>query len=33
MDTPSVPEMRTFVKAEVVRWGDIVKKAGIAGSQ
>jgi len=33
MDTPSVGEMRSFVKSEVVRWGDIVKKAGIAGSQ
>ena len=33
MQTPSVPEMRTFVKSEVVRWGEIVKKAGIAGSQ
>jgi tripartite-type tricarboxylate transporter receptor subunit TctC len=33
MDTPSVPEMQTFVKSEIVRWGDIVKKAGIAGSQ
>jgi tripartite-type tricarboxylate transporter receptor subunit TctC len=33
MDTPSVAEMRTLVKSEVVRWGDIVKKAGIAGSQ
>ena len=33
MATPSVGEMRSFVKSEVVRWGDIVKKAGIAGSQ
>jgi tripartite-type tricarboxylate transporter receptor subunit TctC len=33
MQTPSVPEMRAFVKSEVVRWGDIVKKAGVAGSQ
>jgi tripartite-type tricarboxylate transporter receptor subunit TctC len=33
MDTPSVREMQKFVKSEVVRWGDIVKKAGIAGSQ
>jgi tripartite-type tricarboxylate transporter receptor subunit TctC len=33
LDTPSVPEMQTFVKSEIARWGDIVKKAGIAGSQ
>jgi tripartite-type tricarboxylate transporter receptor subunit TctC len=33
MDTPSVPDMRKFVKSEVGRWGEIVKKAGIAGSQ
>jgi tripartite-type tricarboxylate transporter receptor subunit TctC len=33
LDTPSVAEMQTFVKSEIVRWGDIVKKAGIAGSQ
>ena len=33
LDTPSVPEMQTFVKSEITRWGDIVKKAGIAGSQ
>jgi tripartite-type tricarboxylate transporter receptor subunit TctC len=33
MDTPSVPEMQAFVKSEIVRWGDIVKQAGIAGSQ
>jgi tripartite-type tricarboxylate transporter receptor subunit TctC len=33
MTTPSVAEMQTFVKSEVTRWGDIVKKAGIAGSQ
>jgi tripartite-type tricarboxylate transporter receptor subunit TctC len=33
LETPSVPEMQTFVKSEIARWGDIVKKAGIAGSQ
>jgi tripartite-type tricarboxylate transporter receptor subunit TctC len=33
MQTPSVPEMQKFVKAEIARWGDVVKKAGIAGSQ
>ena len=33
METPPVPEMQKFVKAEIARWGDIVTKAGIAGSQ
>ena len=33
MDTPPVAEMQEFVKSEIVRWGEIVKKAGIAGSQ
>jgi tripartite-type tricarboxylate transporter receptor subunit TctC len=33
MDTPPVAEMQKYVKSEIVRWGDIVKKAGIAGSQ
>jgi tripartite-type tricarboxylate transporter receptor subunit TctC len=33
LETPPVAEMQKFVKTEIVRWGDIVKKAGIAGSQ
>jgi tripartite-type tricarboxylate transporter receptor subunit TctC len=33
MDTPPVADMQKFVKSEIARWGDIVKKAGIAGSQ
>ena len=33
LETPSVGEMQAFVKSEIVRWGDIVKKAGIAGTQ
>jgi len=33
LDTPSVPDMQKFVKSEIVRWGGIVTKAGIAGSQ
>jgi tripartite-type tricarboxylate transporter receptor subunit TctC len=33
LETPPVAEMQKFVKAEIVRWGDIVTKAGIAGSQ
>ncbi|HEY4720260.1 MAG TPA: tripartite tricarboxylate transporter substrate binding protein, partial [Anaerolineae bacterium] len=26
-------ELRKFVDAEIVRWGEVVTKAGIAGSQ
>jgi tripartite-type tricarboxylate transporter receptor subunit TctC len=31
--SPSPEEMRKFVSDEIVRWGDVIKKAGIAGSQ
>ena len=33
MDTPSVAEMQSFVKSEIVRWGKVVEAAGIARSQ
>ena len=33
MDTPSVEEMQSFVKSEIVRWGKIVRQAGIAASE
>jgi tripartite-type tricarboxylate transporter receptor subunit TctC len=33
MGTPSVADMRGFIKSEIARWGDVVKKAGIAQSQ
>jgi tripartite-type tricarboxylate transporter receptor subunit TctC len=33
LTTPSVAEMQTYVKSEIDRWGTIVKKAGIAGTQ
>ena len=33
VQTPSVAELRHFVKAEVVRWGKVVEQAGIARSQ
>jgi tripartite-type tricarboxylate transporter receptor subunit TctC len=33
LKTPSVAEMQGFVKTEIDRWGGIVKKAGIAGTQ
>jgi len=31
--SPSVDEMKAFVKAEIVRWGKVVEAAGIAGSE
>jgi tripartite-type tricarboxylate transporter receptor subunit TctC len=30
MDIRSIPAMQDFVKSEIVRWGEVVKKAGIA---
>jgi tripartite-type tricarboxylate transporter receptor subunit TctC len=33
LPTPSVAEMQTFVKTEIVRWGKIVEQAGIAGTE
>ena len=33
IDTPSVDELRGFVKSEIVRWGDIVRRVGIAGTE
>jgi tripartite-type tricarboxylate transporter receptor subunit TctC len=33
LTTPSVAEMQTYVKSEIERWGTIVQKAGIAGTQ
>ena len=33
METPSVEEMQSFVKSEIVRWAKIVQQAGIAGSE
>jgi tripartite-type tricarboxylate transporter receptor subunit TctC len=33
LKTPSVAEMQAYVKAEIDRWGTIVRKAGIAGTQ
>ncbi len=32
-DTPSVDELQSFVKSEIGRWGDIVRKVGIAGTE
>ena len=33
LDTPSVDEMKAFVKSEIVRWGKVVEAAGIAGTE
>ena len=33
MDTPSIPEMQSFVKSEIARWGQVVEAAGIKGTQ
>jgi tripartite-type tricarboxylate transporter receptor subunit TctC len=31
--TPSPEELRTYVKSEIVRWADVVRRAGAAGSE
>jgi tripartite-type tricarboxylate transporter receptor subunit TctC len=31
--SPSPDELKTFVKAEIVRWGKVVEKAGLAGTE
>ncbi len=33
LPTPSVADMQSFVKTEIVRWGKIVQQAGIAGTE
>jgi tripartite-type tricarboxylate transporter receptor subunit TctC len=33
MGSPSIADMRAFIKSEIGRWGDVIKKAGIAQSQ
>jgi tripartite-type tricarboxylate transporter receptor subunit TctC len=33
MDTPSIADMQIFVRSEIVRWGKVVRDAGIAGSE
>ena len=33
LDTPSIDEMKAFVKSEIVRWGKVVEAAGIAGTE
>jgi tripartite-type tricarboxylate transporter receptor subunit TctC len=33
LDTPSIDDMKAFVKSEIVRWGKVVEAAGIAGTE
>jgi tripartite-type tricarboxylate transporter receptor subunit TctC len=33
MDNPSVEGLQDFVKAEIVRWGAVVQRAGLAGTE
>jgi tripartite-type tricarboxylate transporter receptor subunit TctC len=33
VESPSVDDMKTFVKTEIVRWGKVVEAAGIAGTE
>jgi tripartite-type tricarboxylate transporter receptor subunit TctC len=33
MDNPSVEGLQAFVRSEIVRWGAVVRRAGLAGSQ
>lgn len=33
MDNPSVEALQDFVKSEIVRWGEVVRRAGLQGSE
>jgi tripartite-type tricarboxylate transporter receptor subunit TctC len=33
LETPSVDEMKAFVRSEIARWGKVVEAAGIAGTE
>jgi tripartite-type tricarboxylate transporter receptor subunit TctC len=33
MDNPSVEGLQDFVQAEIVRWGTVVRRAGLAGTE
>jgi len=33
VDSPPLPELKRFLASEIERWGGIVEKAGVAGSQ
>ena len=32
-DTPPIDEIPSYIKAEQVRWGEVVRKLGLEGSQ
>ena len=33
VDSPSPDELRHFVKSEIARWGQIIQKVGLAGTE
>jgi tripartite-type tricarboxylate transporter receptor subunit TctC len=33
MDNPSVEGLQDFVRAEILRWGTVVRRAGLAGTE
>ena len=33
LESPSVDDMKVFVKSEIARWGKVVEAAGIAGTE
>jgi tripartite-type tricarboxylate transporter receptor subunit TctC len=33
MDNPTVEGLEDFVRSEIVRWGGVVRRAGLAGSE
>jgi hypothetical protein len=33
MGNPPIAELAGFVKSEIARWGNVVRQAGIAGTQ
>jgi hypothetical protein len=33
MNNPSVGGLQDFVRSEIARWGTVVKRAGLAGSE
>jgi tripartite-type tricarboxylate transporter receptor subunit TctC len=33
VDSPPLPELKQFLASEIARWGSIIEKAGVAGSQ
>jgi hypothetical protein len=33
MDNPSVEGLQDFIKAEIMRWGAVVRRAGLEGTE